>query len=296
MGRVSREPSDVRQTDGVRFVVVPQWQGSPSSRAMRLADGALAVLGDLPPSATTLVDVPTGAGDSLGTGVHRLSSVLTVAESLERELSTDDSPALVIGGDCGVEYAAVRHAVTPDTAVVWFDAHPDLHSPKSSETGSFSGMVLRLLIGDAADDLPTVERVPAAEPLDPGRIVLVGARTLDDAEDVYVESRRIRTVSALDLAPEDVLAAVADTGASRVYLHVDLDVLDPGVIDGLLDPQPFGLSLATLIDTIRALTARYPVVGAGLCSFGPADAISASDDLGSILRIVGALTSRPAAA
>jgi arginase len=112
--------------------VVPQWQGSPSSRAMRLADGAYAVLADLPPSATALVEVPVGAGDSLGTGVHRLSSVLAAAEAVADELRSDDSPALVVGGDCGVELAAVRHAVTPRTAVVWFDAHPDLHSPRSS--------------------------------------------------------------------------------------------------------------------------------------------------------------------
>ncbi|RIJ25759.1 arginase family protein, partial [Clavibacter michiganensis subsp. insidiosus] len=53
------------------FVVVPQWQGSGSSRAMRLADGAEAIRGDLPASATHVVDVPVEAGESLGTGVLR---------------------------------------------------------------------------------------------------------------------------------------------------------------------------------------------------------------------------------
>ncbi|MDY0891441.1 arginase family protein [Frigoribacterium sp. CFBP9030] len=272
----------------MRFVVVPQWQGSPSSRAMRLAEGAYAVLGDLPASATTLVEVPVGAGDSLGSPVHRLSSVLTVADALQQELATADSPALVVGGDCGIELGAVRHALTPSTAVVWFDAHPDLHSPRSSESGAFSGMVLRALVGDVADDLPTLD--PAETPLDPSRIVLAGARTFDDAEDRYVESRRVTTISSLDLSPDDVVAAVAETGATEVYLHVDLDVLDPGTLDGLLAPQPFGIDLATLIATITALKSRFTLVGAGLCSFAPVDAASASDDMGTILRIVGALS------
>ncbi|MGN6126684.1 MAG: arginase family protein, partial [Humibacter sp.] len=59
----------------MRFLIVPQWQGSSSSRAMQLIDGATAIAGDLPASATTFVDVPMEAGESLGTGVHRLSSI-----------------------------------------------------------------------------------------------------------------------------------------------------------------------------------------------------------------------------
>jgi arginase len=257
---------------------------------MRLAEGAYAVLGDLPSTATTLVEVPVGAGDSLGTRVHRLSSVLTIAESVGRELRADDSPAIVVGGDCGVEFAAVRHAVTARTAVVWFDAHPDLHSPRSSESGAFSGMVLRALIGDATEDLPTIGPGPTPEPLDPARVVLAGARSYDDAEDRYIESRHVPTVSSLDFDPAEVVAAVEASGATEVYLHVDLDVLDPGVIEGLLDPQPFGLELGVLIETITALKERFSLVGAGLCSFAPVDAAAASDDMGPILRILGALS------
>jgi len=273
----------------MRFVVVPQWQGSPSSRAMRLSEGAYAVLGDLPASSTTLVEVPVGAGDSLGTRVHRLSSVVGVARSLRRELGSDPAPALVVGGDCGVEYAAVGHALGPDTAVVWFDAHPDLNSPRTSESGAFSGMVLRALTGDGTDELGALDDGAAPVRLTPDRIVLAGTRSYDDAEDTWVESRRVRSVSSLDLTPEEVVEAVATTGATEVYVHVDLDVLDPGSIDGLLAPQPFGLEPAVLVATIVALKERFTLVGAGLCSFAPVDADAAADDMGTILRLVGAL-------
>jgi arginase len=273
----------------MRFVVVPQWQGSPSSRAMRLSEGAFAVLGDLPAKSTTLVEVPMGAGDSLGTRVHRLSSVVGIARSLRRELESDPSPALVVGGDCGVEYAAVQHALTPDTAVVWFDAHPDLHSPRTSESGAFSGMVLRALTGDGTDDLTALDDGADHVRLAPSRIVLAGTRTYDDAEDTWVESRRVHTVSSLDLTAEEVVEAVAATGATEIYVHVDLDVLDPASVDGLLDPQPFGLDPAVLVATIAALKQRFTLVGAGLCSFAPVDADAAADDMGTILRIVGAL-------
>jgi arginase len=273
----------------MRFVVVPQWQGSPSSRAMRLSEGAYAVLGDLPAKSTTLVEVPVGAGDSLGTRVHRFSSVVGIARSLRRELETDPAPALVVGGDCGVEYAAVGHALGPDTAVVWFDAHPDLHSPRTSESGAFSGMVLRALTGDGTDELGALDDGTTPVRLTPDRIVLAGTRSYDDAEDTWVESRRVRSVSSLDLSPEEVVEAVAATGATEVYVHVDLDVLDPVSVDGLLEPQPFGLEPAVLVATIAALKERFTLVGAGLCSFAPVDADAAADDMGTILRVVGAL-------
>ena len=52
-----------------RFLVVPQWQGSGSDRAMRLVEGAEAILADLPAAATERVDVPLEAGD------HELSLI-----------------------------------------------------------------------------------------------------------------------------------------------------------------------------------------------------------------------------
>ena len=92
------------------FLVVPQWQGSGSSRAMRLVDGAEAVRHELPTAATRLIDVPLEAGDSEGTGILRFSSIRLVRERLERALAEIDDVPIIIGGDCGVEYAGIEHA------------------------------------------------------------------------------------------------------------------------------------------------------------------------------------------
>ena len=75
-----------------RFVVVPQWQGSGSSRAMQLVDGAAAIAGGLPRASCTPLEVPLEAGESLGSGVRRLSSLVHVREALERELADGSEP------------------------------------------------------------------------------------------------------------------------------------------------------------------------------------------------------------
>src|ERR1700744_4550298 len=91
------------------FVVVPQWQGSGSARAMRLVDGADAIRGDLPSASTVVVPVPLEAGEAQGTGVSRFSSIQLVRDRLAMTLSTIDGVAITIGGDCGVELASVEH-------------------------------------------------------------------------------------------------------------------------------------------------------------------------------------------
>jgi len=277
------------------FVVVPQWQGSGSSRAMRLIDGADAIRGDLPAAATRVVPVPMEAGEPLDSGVARLASLMAVRAAQRSVLAELDGPAITIGGDCGVEFAAVEHAIErfgPGTAVVWFDAHPDLNTPESSPSGAFHGMVLRALLGDGADGLVLGPDLALA----PGRVVLVGARAADDSEDEFIASAGMPRLFPGDLGedPESaagaVVAAVRATGASRVYIHVDLDVLDPGEIAGIGYPEPFGLTAPTVVAAIKALRAEFEVTGAGITEFAPASPDDVTRDMGAILRIVSALT------
>lgn len=270
------------------FVVVSQWQGSGSSRALRLSDGAEAIRGDLPASSTRVVSVPLEAGDELGSGLARLGSLQLVRDRSLAVLADVDDWALTVGGDCGVSLAAIEHTLTTtqgDLAVVWFDAHPDLNTLESSPSGAFSGMVLRTLLGDGVAGL-----VPAT-PLAADHLVLVGVRSVDDGEDAYLTETGIARIGADELATSDgLVAAVEATGAASVYLHIDLDVLDPGEVAGVSDPVPFGIAAAELVRAIRAVKSRYRIAGATIAGFSPASADEASDDLPTILRIIGALT------
>jgi arginase len=264
----------------VTFVVVPQWQGSPSSRAMRQAEGAAAIREDLPAASTREVAVPLEAGDDQGTGIARFSSLQLVRERLADALDDLDGPAITIGGDCAVSASAVAHAARDgEIALVWFDAHPDLNSPQTSPSGAFAGMVLRSLIDDGT--------VPA------DRVLLAGTRSWDPGEEAYAAESGIRSFTVEELAdPSGLVDAVAATGATALYLHIDLDVLDPADFAGLLDPEPFGLRPAALVAAIAALTAALPLAGATIAAYAPASEEGRIDDAPTILRIVGAL-SRP---
>ncbi|QAY74493.1 arginase family protein [Agromyces protaetiae] len=273
------------------FVVVPVWQGSVSARAMSHADGAEAIRGDLPAAATVVVDVPSEAGETLGTGVRRYSTIRRVRERTAEALATVADLPITIGGDCGAALASVGHASAAtggDLAVLWLDAHPDLNTPETSPSGAFGGMVLRAIAGEGAEGLALDESTRVA----PSRLVLGGARAFDDEEVRFIDEHGVATLTVEDLSdPTAVVAALEATGAANVYVHVDLDVLDPSALDGLSYPMPFGIDAQTLVALVRAVVARFPLAGASIAGFAPGSPAAANDDLSTILRLVGALSS-----
>ncbi|MEV5705357.1 GNAT family N-acetyltransferase [Actinoallomurus sp. NPDC052274] len=234
-------------------IEVPQWQGSSSARAHRLRAGAR-LLADLLPTADRVsVDIVDGAGAAALTG-----NALRIRAALER---AGGRFAVTLGGDCGVELepvAAAARRYGDRLAVVWFDAHGDLNTPASSPSDAFHGMVLRTLLGDGPADL-----VPG-RPLKPGQVVLAGVRDLDPAEHEYATAAGIPVVDD----PEALVEAVGD--ASAVYVHIDLDVLDPSVFRSVGLPTPGGLTPDRLLAMVRALARRFEVAGLGITEYEPA--------------------------
>lgn len=273
------------------FLVVPEWQGSVSTRAMNGVVGAEAIRGDLPSSATSTIDVPVEAGDSLGTGIKRYSALARIREAMRRELGLHAAPVIAVGGGCFTSLPAIEHAMmrsAGDLAVVWLDAHPDLNTPTSSASGAFNGMVLRGVLGEGADGLRLDgdARVPAT------RVILGGARAPEPSEERYIAHHGIRTLSVTHLEdPASLAEAVRATGAASVFIHVDLDVLDPPSFAGIAYPVPFGVAPTALAAGLRELVGAVPLAGATIAGFSPASASAALDDLPVILRLIAALSS-----
>ncbi len=229
-------------------VEVPQWQGSRSATAVRLREGAGLLAGLVQGAERVRVEI----GDVLAGNAARTRTALERARGL----------TVTMGGDCGVELEPIAAAVRRHgdrLAVVWFDAHGDLNTPASSPSGAFHGMVLRTLLGEGPADL-----VPE-RPLRAAQVVLAGARALDPAESAYVEQAGIPVVTGTDA----LLDAV--DGAGAVYVHIDLDVLDPGAFRSVGAPAPCGLSPDQVAEMVAALAGHFEIAGLGITEYEPAD-------------------------
>ncbi|WP_432928639.1 arginase family protein [Microbispora sp. CA-135349] len=214
------------------------------------------------------VPVPDTAGAERD-GVRALDVLTAVAARTRAALAESGTAAVVtVGGDCGVEAEPVSAALErhgDGLVVVWFDAHGDLNTPGSSPSHAFHGMVLRTLLGEGHPDL-----VPSRA-LRPRQVILAGVRALDPAELAYATDAGLawHTVPELTTDPGVLVSAVAAAGGTAVYIHIDLDVLDPEEFGSLSYPETGGLSVATLRDAVRALTTRFPLAGLGITEYAP---------------------------
>jgi arginase family enzyme len=170
---------------------------------------------------------------------------------------------LVLGGCCcthigAVEALAARH---DRIALLWFDAHGDLNTPETSPTGNEWGMPLRMLLDSGA--VATTD------------LALVGARNLDPPEEEFIAS------SGLGVGFEAVDGALEDTAG--VYVALDFDAFEADEVAAFM-PEPGGLRLAEVEETLVSIREQSPILGAGFSAMLPRE-----ENLGPISRLTTAL-------
>lgn len=142
----------------------------------------------------------------------------------------------------------------PDACIVWFDAHGDSNLPSSNDVPYLGGMVITGAAGHWDSGL--------GAGLDMANVVLVGARDLDPHEKSLIASGRLKLV---DVGPRLVERLAAAVGEREVYIHLDCDVLEPGIVP-LEYEVPGGLTLADL-NACAAELARRKVIGLEIAEF-----------------------------
>jgi arginase len=165
-----------------------------------------------------------------------------------REIVAEGSVPLVLGGDHSIALGALaglRAAAGQPGGVVWIDAHGDLNTPASSPSGNVHGMPLAAALGVAGAGFahPALQ-LPA---LDPERVVLVGVRSLDPAEQALIRELGLRAITMTEIDRIGIERAMQEaidrvSGASFVHVSFDLDALDPEVAPGVGTPVKGGLT------------------------------------------------------
>lgn len=227
-----------------------------------------------------------GLEDALRARGHRVSAERVEADAeggevagtflLARTLAErvrDAAPAfpLVLSGNCSAALG-VLGGVGP-AGVLWLDAHADLNTPETSRSGFVDGMSLAVATGRCWTGIAGTIR--GFLPVPDEFVVLAGARDLDPGERVILARSSIAHVDVPRVREEGVeaafgpaLAALAER-VERVYLHVDLDVLDPTEAR----PNGFaargGLTLDEVEAAVRLAGSRLEIVGATLSAFDP---------------------------
>jgi arginase len=175
---------------------------------------------------------------------------------------------LVLAGNCVSCLGTVAGLDPLDVGVVWFDAHADLDTPDDNLSGFLDVMALSLLTGTGWRALR--ETIPGFRPVEERNVVLVGVRDLEPYQRERLEASAVNAVA--DAPRMGEIASMVDDLTDRVrdvYLHVDLDVLDPEEGRANEYAAPGGLTLERLLEAIAVIGEWLVVRAAAITAYDP---------------------------
>jgi arginase len=222
---------------------------------------------DLPLQADAEITADLLRGDAW----ERLAVLYSAVAGAVAEAAGRSVRPVVVSGDCTTSLGTVAglQRAGIDVGIVWLDAHGDVQTLETTESGYLGGLPLRLLAGYRPE---LIAADLGLRPVAERRVLLVGARDLDPPEVTYLAGAPVRRAEVADL----------DTSGlpdGPLYVHVDQDVIDPSDVPGLRYPAPGGPGPAEVAHALQALlgTGRVAAVGVA-CTWHPGHGAAARVD------------------
>lgn len=206
------------------------------------------------------------------TAVKKVNEMLanTVDETIER----GDFP-LVFGGDHSIAIGSLAGIAKryKNIGVIWFDAHGDMNTDKTSPSGNIHGMSLAASVGHGHPSL--VHLFEAKTKIQPENVVLIGVRELDRGE---IELLRQLNVKVFTMHEVDTMGmkAVMDEAlqylqdrTDKIHVSFDLDVLDPSEAPGVGTPVIGGITYREAHVALEILAKTKGIISAEFVEVNP---------------------------
>lgn len=190
-------------------------------------------------------------------------AVIRAVASTVRETVAQGRFPLILAVNCFTSLGTVAGLGRP-VGVIWFDAHGDFHTPDSTTSGFLDGMGLAMLLGDGWRELR--QTVEGLRPVPAEHALLVGARDIDPTEQDRVAASPLRRADAgtLDDALDELSREV-----DAVYVHLDLDVIDPSVARANELSVAGGFNAEELQRALAQISSRFEVAAAAMTAYDP---------------------------
>lgn len=184
--------------------------------------------------------------------------LLEAGGQIDDALAGGNVPVL-IAGECSIAVTTLPTVLgwRPEATVLWLDAHGDFNTPDRTTSNYLGGMALAAACGQWDAGFGGV-----AVPED--RVVLAGVRDLEGPERAALERSDVTVIGA---SPVETLVAVKNAlDGAPVFVHLDLDVLDPEIFPARF-PAPGGFAPEKLFDLLEAVVDDSEVIGIEITSF-----------------------------
>ena len=251
MARWDRESLDARPSCGRRFQrVLPRSSITQYPRS---------------PSPQKTVEVPISLDikdreTDLGVSARKIILKQTKAAL---ELLHENTPEKIVtlGGECSVSvvpftYLAAKYP--DDIAIVWIDAHPDINLPYDEYKG-YHAMALTACLGMGDEEI--LQLLPGKFKV--SNTLIVGLRSWDEGMKERQKNLGIKGLSPEEVAKDSssILKWLKGTGASKVVVHFDMDVIDPADMIAGVGVEPNGMKIDEVVRVINNIASKYDLVG-----------------------------------
>lgn len=200
------------------------------------------------------------------------------AQKITEVLEKGNFP-LVLGGDHSIAIGTIAgisqfyRRRNQDIGVIWVDAHADMNTPDTTESGNIHGMPLSVSLGLGASELVNIGDF--CPKIKPENVVLIGIRDVDLEEKKLVKKMGVKAFTMTDIdelgMPMVIRQAIeiAGHGTAGIHLSFDFDGLDPDIAPGVGTPVRGGIRYreAHLLMEKVALTGR--LVGLEMVELNP---------------------------
>ncbi|MDR2037842.1 MAG: arginase family protein [Bacteroidales bacterium] len=255
-------------------LIYPQWQGGiitslvtevpadDASRGYYLGSHLLNFLAPRNGQKTVEVPVSLDVNDrKVKNGINAYDVILQQTKDALSLLNENDPERIItLGGDCSasvVPFTYLAAKYPDDVAIVWIDAHPDINVPGDAYEG-YHAMALAACFGKWDDEI--IRAFPAKT--EPAKALVVGLNEFDPGIDVRLEEWGVKSLHPAETVDNSnaVLEWLKGTGASKVMIHFDLDVIDPAEMIAAVGIVPGGMKIDQLLRVIRDISAEYDIV------------------------------------
>lgn len=198
-----------------------------------------------------------------------------LAEEVYNSLFSGNFP-FVIGGDHSLGLGSISGASKfyDNLAVIWVDAHGDINTDKTTESGNVHGMPLAAAMGIGSPELTNVYY--SGRKVKPENVFIIGARDLDDGEYKLISDRKLNVYSTKDINSLGIKAILADiqkklirNSVEAVHLSFDIDCIDKELVPGTGTPVSDGMSIDEGKYLIQYLMKTKLIKSMDLVEFNP---------------------------
>jgi len=166
-----------------------------------------------------------------------VNETLKRLELVVKDVLNAKKTPVAMGGEHTIAFGATR-AIGRNTAIMAFDAHLDLRDEYLGQKISHTTFMRRI-----------------CEQVNPKKILEIGTRAACKEEIGYARKSHIQFFTTqqvrkdgVDETVKKIRKVLAD--AKRVYLTIDMDVLDPAFVPAVQNPEPDGLCMRTFLDVL----------------------------------------------